>query len=546
MLSVCSTRNGQSSGHYSFTMKICQNIHSNPPSHYNHIRVANLGTDDSLYSAWTIHEKCFCDLSLSQNIPGILNVYVMSERTVPSNDDHQALVNLYRKGQNSAKRIMHFMGGLTRQSSGGHDKAAFVVIEDSAFVAEYCPERLASFQTLAFNYHGLGAENSFVSRQQLHFSVPGLDEESIYDGKKSAFEHVEIVSGICLFNSEIMNTSTQKRPDGRLTGLYFADPTLYEMEYIARASQAIADIVALLLAQKESKRAGSSNRHTSNFPTVRITLDIPSFHYYHTVLTFIEKQFCSFDEAIEWFDQVDRRHNQISTVFKATLLDQLHKRGFDPGQEFEINKFQDGITIAKIIRNRIERGDSVSVHDIMHSFNKNTNNTWNQFLTTMPPKDRPRDFRAFGYLSYIYQVVKSAFDPVNEPSPLKTKVSHTPTATKPRRLILSIDECCERLIYQKSQKALKKIRQMPGCPSTPTLVETYMAQKVFINNNSASSNLYLSDPTSSNRTVSLEGGDSLVSRLHASNNEHAIAQLYGSDLALELARRFREVGLGKL
>ena len=130
-----------------------------------------------------------------------------------------------------------------------------------------------------------------------------------------------------------------------------AKPTSHEMEFIARSSPAIADIAAILISRRQEQHSEL---------VVRITLDVPSFHYYHSVVRKDGEGLCSADDAVRWMDAVDLRHDQIAQVFMDSVQHELLRRGVTP-DGYEIRTSLRTNSAALSIRQGLQvRSDSFS------------------------------------------------------------------------------------------------------------------------------------------------------------------------------------------
>lgn len=60
-------------------------------------------------------------------------------------------------------------------------------------------------------------------------------------------------------------------------------------------------------------------------PTIRIGLDIPSWHYHPFLIQAYGQGHCSATEALKWRDAVNRRHDQILYVFTSAVQHEIRK-----------------------------------------------------------------------------------------------------------------------------------------------------------------------------------------------------------------------------
>ncbi|MCJ1251488.1 hypothetical protein MMC30_008722 [Trapelia coarctata] len=213
-------------------------------------------------------------------------------------------------------------------------------------------------------------------------------------------------------------------------------------------------------------------------------------------------------------------------------------------------------------RQALKDGKCPCLDDILQKLSSQKDGVWRELYKLLPPKEKPQDFRALGYLFYVFQVVKPALmksaiqsrrksTPVNITrstfNGLSQPWSCAEEGSRPRRFLISVDDGAERRIYSSAQKLLKKLRNSPDSKTYPNLVEMYLSRKVFINRNSAGSNLYLDDPTpESPATVrpytrnDTNGGLPPLPKLEPVD---VVRHLYGSECASNLKRWFHEVGL---
>ncbi|KAI0197713.1 hypothetical protein F4808DRAFT_437891 [Astrocystis sublimbata] len=378
-----------------------------------------------------------------------------------------------------------------------------------------------------------------VSSQYLHFSGGSrpLHDVLVQEGK-TMYDRVCLQSGMCLFSMDMVQSSLNT--NGRVDASRFMSsaPTFYEVEYIARACPVIADMGATIF--DTTKRARELNNGAGDI-ALQIGLDVPTFHYFHSVQSKVQDKACTFPEALRWMQIVIKRHEQIAEVFQGYLLHQLAQRGLGPSQ-MQIQVSKRGITVAAHILEALERSEMPSFDEALKLLGEE-DEMWKDFWNMLPPKDRATDFRSLSYLFYVYEIIRPALkgNIVSADSRLNSKA-------KTGRLIIGIDDAAERPIYSRSQKLLKKIRNHPAVERLPSLMEIYMNRRVFINNNEAGSNLYLDDPSPEKPVVTQwkpmgemeaepQPSSSAISPYDLARN------LYGEDASKVLRALFDNVGL---
>lgn len=543
------------------------------------ILVADLLHQDSRPSSVRFAEIGWCPVDQADRWPDILGFYRVSDSLLLLGPaglhtfDDEKYHKAFAKGKKAAIRVTQLLNGMSQTSlqpraMADDDRAPempFMRAGDAALVGgPPCEghardlEGISSFQKMEFHFSKAstypGHGGGFTSAQHLHFSCPSLNADKTLFAEHGSphFDRVEIVSGICLFSAKIVHRSVLE--DGRLdvSKLRYARPTLYEMEYIARSSSAIADVASIIISKAHALEA--QGRDGISVP-VNISLDVPSFHYYQSIDKKLERGLCTASEALQWIEAVDRRHDQVAAVFATSVRHELRRRGVAPPHGCEIHVSPRANMVASSIRQAVQDGRSPSLDDVLQKLDSQKDGTWRAFYRLVPLKERPQDFRALGYLFYVFQVVRRALtQPTSSmnssPESVSRLSSSSAKTTRSHPLLISVDDGVERRIYSRAQKMLKKIRHSPDGVTHPTLVEAYLSRRIFINGNETGSNLYLDDPTpeslaSTSRSGPWKGdavgdGSSPMSKLEPVD---VVRALYGSECARNLQKRFVEVGL---
>ncbi|KAJ2985517.1 hypothetical protein NUW58_g5484 [Xylaria curta] len=394
-------------------------------------------------------------------------------------------------------------------------------------------EGITSFQKTQFR------SKDSVSSQYLHFSGGSrpLHDMLVKKGK-AMYDRVCLQSGMCLFSMDMIQSSLDTNGRVDASRLISSMPTLYEVEYIARACPVIADMGATIF--DTITRARGPNPSVGDI-TLEVGLDVPNFHYFHSVQSKVQDQTCTFPEALRWMQAVIKRHEQIAELFQGYLLHQLAQRGVESSQ-MKIEVSRRGIPVAAHILEALERSEMPSFDEALGLLGEE-DDTWNDFWDMLPPKERAVDFRSLSYLFYVYEVIRPALKGNILPAD-----SRSDSRANTGRLVIGIDDGAERPIYSRSQKLLKKIRNHPAIERLPFLMEIYMSRRVFINNNEAGSNLYLGDPSPEKPIVApwkLLGKKE--DELQPSSNEFGpydlARDLHGEEASKVLRKLFDDVGL---
>jgi hypothetical protein len=430
-----------------------------------------------------------------------------------------------------------------------------VIIVEEAFAASQIDHHswnLFVSTEFYFPAESTNTGHDLVSTQHLQVSCPTLKlhDPLFSDCDISAFNHIEIVSGVCIFNGDLLNRSIS------ILGSVVVDPalleqskpTFHEMEYLARSSSAIADVVAMLVARIQEK--GSKL-------CVGITLDVPSFHYYHSVVTKVEQGLCTTEVASRWMDAVDRRHDQVSKVFTQSVQYELLRRGVD-ALKYDIYTSSRMNSTATSIRQSLDSRRFTQVESILETLDQ-TDEAWSEFYKLIAIKERPRDLEDLSYLFYVFEVLKPAlakpstrYHPVLTPEKSSDKVSGFKIQMNPRStkkteltsscLIITVDDPAERRIYSRSQEALRKLRGSKLRKTNSSLIEVYMCRRVFVNSNRTRSRLYHQDPMPE-LPIWCSSSDYECDATRLIDPLGLVSQLYGSEYATCLQWWFSGVGL---
>lgn len=339
--------------------------------------------------------------------------------------------------------------------------------------------------------------SEITSTQFLQVSCPSLKEaDTLFNiNGDDTYDHIDIVSGICIFHGRLLNASLSDAQHGVNPSLLNTGATLSELDFIIRSSSAIADIYSMLLLRIKQRQSGMR---------ATIGLDIPSFHYYHSVIDLCRTGECKIEKALEWIDAVDSRHDQIASVFTA-MIEHKIKQNWSLGL-VEIYTSSKRNFVACSVRKSLRNGRLPSLEGTLEDLDKEPDGLWRYFFAHVPSKQCPWNWEQLGYLFYVFEVVRSALVETvtigtrgaRYRNPAGSGVASPPmkcSRAKPRRLIFSVDDAAERRIYSTAQEVLKKIRSSTTRMSTTTLMELYLCRKIFVNGNKARSRLFHHEPT---------------------------------------------------
>jgi hypothetical protein len=476
------------------------------------------------------------------NSSGIFMLHLDNVLQSNAEKDHKAM----SKGKKSAAKLAHLLNAHSYEKEGvlSHldnfrpylRTGNLIVLVDETFNSAPIHDHSWNlFVRTDFHFRSV----ALTSTQYLQISSPSLkDGDSIFGAtSEPLFEHIEIITGVCIFNGSLLINSISDPKTGKIdvNQLRNAKPTFHEMDYIARSSTAIADVVATTVSRLQEQR--SSRR-------VFIKLDVPSWHYYHSAVKAFTQEDCNAAQALEWISAVDQRRDQIGQVFMGTIEDELQVRGIRDSSNYEINLSSTNNIAALVIKGALQEGKSPSLERILEKMDAEKDGCWRAFYQRVPTSQRPKDLEQLGFLYYVFEVVRPALMEVQTPvtvlltenkrngtlPPRKSK-----TQSRPRRLIISIDDPAERRIYSQAQEVLRKCRQSVSIADA-MLVEVYICRKALVNGNMNRARLYHHDPMPEVPMHSNHSSEDVLPL-------DLVRYLYGSEYAHDLQRRVSHAGL---
>ena len=502
-------------------------------------------------------ELDICPTMHNQSDHGFVGFYKLENGIVRADHgklSHEQHCKAMSKCEPSAATLTHFLNSALAEHDRDQDRACVeqgrasatvgdtVIIADETFSKDqeiYCHGRNV-FTSIKFSFPIGSMKTYFKSTQYLQISSSILkrDETLFTQQHTFTYDHINIVSGICLFNGDIVRASISESQDGGVDpSILNTVPTMYEMEFIARSSSAIADVAATLISRIRERESGVC---------VNISLDIPCFHYYHSVLKKLERRLCDSRTSLQWMDAVDLRHDRIAEVYTGFIQSQLEQRGVIGGWQIHVSSKSNYFT--RSLRFALPNGECPRLEDVLQGLEDENEGSWCNFYRHVPIRDRPRNWEDLGYLFYVFQVVRSALVEEIMPETKENSVNNEANSLfgdskkqRPRRLIVSIDAAAERRIYSKAKEVLRKIRSSTCGMTCPALVEVYLCRRVFINSNQSRARLYQND--------SLPELGYLIQSPEQRSEEQGlikpldvVRRIYGADCAQSLQTLFAEAG----
>lgn len=418
-----------------------------------------------------------------------------------------------------------------------------VVIADETFSQdqEIHGQSRNLFLSTEFHFPTTSIEMVSNSTQYLQISCPNLKSDQMLFTPQGTpvFDRIDIVSRVCLFNDDILNSSLLSCQEGGVDpAMLNTGPTLQEMEYIARSSSTMADVAAMFSTRLQESRSNV---------VVALRLDIPSFQYYHLVIERFRMRLCSAKTALEWMDAVDLRRDQIAKVYTGMVQHELERRGIL--RDYEIYTTSKSNFLARSTREALRLGRCPCLKDVLEGLDGEEDGLWRNFYRHVPTEETPQTWKDLGYLFYVLEVVRSALVEWVVPG-TQCGVAHDKSMSaladsmlmKPHRLIVSVDDAAERRIYAKAQNVLKKIRASALGFTEPTLIEVYLCRRIFVNGNKFKTHFYNHNPKPELLVLSQPAEHRKVKACSVKPID-VVRQLHGTSCALYLSSLLNMVGL---
>ncbi|KAG9240509.1 hypothetical protein BJ878DRAFT_525789 [Calycina marina] len=199
-------------------------------------------------------------------------------------------------------------------------------------------------------------------------------------------------------------------------------------------------------------------------------------------------------KALHWMTAVKNRSTRIANIFQSHVFHMLTQRGFSP-MALDVEKSPSSVQICAEICGELSKGILPDLDSVLESLSVKESG-WARLMEMVPDKEKPYDWRSFGYLFYVFQILKPALGDYKAASDDRTAGNDSAYQTAVPRLMVGIDDNVERRIYSRAQKFLKALRSSKSGHQPPHyLLEVYMCRRIFIDGNMDGSNLYLSDPS---------------------------------------------------
>ncbi|KAJ5775778.1 uncharacterized protein N7511_000789 [Penicillium nucicola] len=358
-----------------------------------------------------------------------------------------------------------------------------------------------------------------------------IKANDLKDSANGLYRPITISTGICLFSSRLLGfiptNGLSTSNDTAKTVIpplpYSTAPTFYELETCARMAMTIA---GLALTASTGGVAGSR-------PIV-VRLDVPSLQYYCYPLELLEAGLVSFEYVEEWFRLVDRRHRQVATLLKETIIEEVGRRG----GHVQVEVTSGTIAATQLLRLCVlDRRELPNVNDMLFVLEwiGPYQAAWREFLELSGDSQRPKDLRSLALMAYVFEVMYPALHQAT------TKSRHGQGEQSGRPLLIQVDDIAEWRIFDRADKLLKRLKERRhGLDAL--LVGVFPSPRIFTSEDQGRSTLFLHDPglkISQICSPSSDGekGSSVVGPLDV------IGQVYGREIQETLVRLTKKRGL---
>ncbi|KAJ5546060.1 hypothetical protein N7494_003645 [Penicillium frequentans] len=359
-----------------------------------------------------------------------------------------------------------------------------------------------------FNEVQLQFGNGVKSTQYFNARFSAIKPKLLKGPSPVRFKSIHINSGMCLGSKAALAMSPghgqgddcviPKVPENE-------EPTLYELETIARLSSGIADAAALF---------GGCSSHTE----ISVSLDVPDFQYYWTVWELFNKKLVTMRYVQEWMAAIRRRRTQLQNIMVSTIYKMLMDRGIS---DIKVNLASSTGAAVELLQERSLSGIVPSLEELLLALQTQGTDSaqWGEFLTHLEAGEQPADGTDLGKLMYVFEAVKYALkslSPTNE----NAQEAHG------EKLIIFLDDTAECRIFNRATKFIKRYSE------ETTMIGLFPLQQILAAGYGRS-DLYMNCPGTDLR---LERGEMRI------NLFDVIKMTYGPQAATLLQRSCQEQG----
>jgi hypothetical protein len=369
-----------------------------------------------------------------------------------------------------------------------------------------------------FNEIELHFSNGVKSTQYFNTRCPTI-KPGLLDGTSPVrFQSIHINTGMCLGSKALLAMSPgHGQGDECIIPMIPQndEPTLYELETIARLSSAVADVAALF--------GGCSDNQTA----ISVNIDLPDFQYYWTACELFAQRLVSISYVRNWMAAIGRRKSQLQNMMASAIDEMLMDRGIS---NVEVNITFAAEAAVALLQERVTSGVMPSLEELLTALQTQGAESvpWREFFAHLDQSKRPLTVGDLGRLMYTFEVVKPAL-----PSQAPLSTNGIAQGCHDKKLILFVYDAGERRIFNNATAFIKGYSErLPAGMEEPIMIGLFPMQKILVAG-SGHSDLYMDDP---GPQLCLHSGGAII------NSLDIISTTHGSCTALRLQQSCEEQG----
>ncbi|OAQ59057.1 hypothetical protein VFPPC_14988 [Pochonia chlamydosporia 170] len=465
--------------------------------------------------------------------------YSFLNKKAPSSGIFRALDEQISKRISKSIRSLGKLYGVIQEDNGHAVAHPFyntteepgVTVTRSAFIS--CPPTCSSQKLSEMTEIYAGARfqycNGFSSIQHFETRCSALRNALVDKTSSGVFTIVAINIGMCMFSkSALIGVSDDGEGsclNKNLKGIpqlpEYIEPTMYELETIARLSSAVADTIYLVTGRSKNPDA-----------TITVNIDIPDFQYYRTACELFEKGQVGAEYVQNWITAMDCRKHQLGAVLMEMIRLSMEDRGISsPGVTIRLSSGTE--EAASLFKNKVMLGRTpnlTEVLDVMASRGFEAKE-WQEFLGSLDARQQPFNMDQLGKLVYVFKTVKSVLLPSALPG-LTSDAANSINET----LLIQINDIREWRIFDRAKRFLHNYSKTRLQPFTPAIVGLFPMQKIFLHGGGRS-DLYQENSSGLYLDINMDGRaqEVTIGRL----------DIVGKTYGFQIASRLRDLCLSQ-
>ncbi|KAJ5619085.1 hypothetical protein N7510_003069 [Penicillium lagena] len=416
------------------------------------------------------HHSLGHDIGHPQLVPGVIGYKLLND----TSEIEDTKIRKYIR-RSAIEKLEH----LLRNVSATDNPA--VKIGKRAFICspQMSEESGSLIMSEVFHETQLHFSNGVKSTQYFNARCPTI-KPALLDGTSPVrFKSIHINTGICLVSKAVLGMVPGHGQDDNCIIPMIPqndDPTLYELETVARLSSAVADVAALC--------GGCSNQHTA----LSVNIDVPDFQYYWTACELFAQKLVSISYVQSWMAVIGRRKTQLQNMMASAIDEMLMDRGI---RNVEVNFASAAEAAVALLQERVPSGVMPSLEELLIALKTQGADSaqWRDFFTHLDRGNQPSTVAGLGRLIYIFEVVKHALE-CHAPLPIDEKAQ----GGHHKKLIIFVDDSMERRIFDKATTFIRGYSERSPAGTEGTIIVGLFPMQRILVAGSGRSDLYTNDP----------------------------------------------------